>query len=296
LSQKANLLIEFKKIEATTHYTFRIIDPLSNLWYEGDNPIEAGSAMAKRLDDLTIILRQPTFKSPIDPKILPPYPKKEISEFTKIIQKYASETVKFFTDVSVKRFVGNASMRNKIWSYDAETNAYLDRFALDHNNPIDGYPIQNVILVTRRNVPKITLQSKDFVPVYLDVKETHEPTTTYQQRIYYIGENKPSVDTPVQIRLYKNLPNINFMIHTHSYVKQQNGSNKLAPFTQNIIPCGGLQETSEILDVIDRHYIHRTNFRYAINLKGHGSIIMGNTVADLKDYQFEPRPIFERQF
>lgn len=42
------------------------------------------------------------------------------------------------------------------------------------------------------------------------------PTYLSEYKVYYCGENKPSVDTPIQLRLYEKLPNINYMIDSFS--------------------------------------------------------------------------------
>lgn len=68
-----------------------------------------------------------------------------------------------------------------------------------------------------------------------------------QDKIYYCGDNKPSVDTPIQIRMYDKLPNINYMIHSHCYIKN-------APYTKNALPCGAIEEVDEILNIIKESY------------------------------------------
>lgn len=60
------------------------------------------------------------------------------------------------------------------------------------------------VFVSQRNVDKEYLDLSHFIPTYLE-----------DDKVYYCGENKPSVDTPIQLRLYKELPNIRYMIHSH---------------------------------------------------------------------------------
>lgn len=104
-----------------------------------------------------------------------------------------------------------------------------------------------------------------------------------KDQVYYFGDAKPSVDTPVQLRLYRLFPNINYMIHAHCYVKD-------GFFTNTPIPCGGLEEVEEITRIV-----YDTNeTRYAFNLIGHGCIIMGQTVKDLKSFTFIKRPMPEK--
>ena len=187
----------------------------------------------------------------------------EIDEFIDIVRNYAT----VFHDVikpssEVKRFLGNASIRPK------------SNFRCTKGFPTfrkDGF-----IYVSKRNVNKESISKEEFVPVFMDGDE-----------IKYVGDNKPSVDTPVQIRLYKYLPNINFMIHSHCYV--QGGG-----FTQKPIPCGGIEEVEEVLETIKRNYDVLDQDFYAINLIGHGNIVMAKNVRLLKNLKFYGRPIPER--
>ena len=86
--------------------------------------------------------------------------------------------------------------------------------------------------MSRRNVDKRYIEQEAFVPCYMD--DTGN--------VLYYGPYKPSVDTPIQVRLYKYFPRINYMLHSHVYVKG-------APFTSKAIPCGGIQEVTEIMRV-----------------------------------------------
>ena len=92
------------------------------------------------------------------------------------------------------------------------------------------------------------------------------------------------MDTPIQARLYRELPNINYMIHAHVYFKQ-------APFTRSMVPCGGLEEVDEIMFVIGDD---KEEDFYAINLIGHGCIIMANRVEQLRNISYISRVMPER--
>ena len=72
------------------------------------------------------------------------------------------------------------------------------------------------------------------------------------------------------------------MIHAHVYIEN-------APFTKSIIPCGALEEFYEII----KEYPERTDNKYLINLKGHGSLAMSSDVNTLLDIPYYPRPIPE---
>lgn len=86
---------------------------------------------------------------------------------------------------------------------------------------------------------------------------------------YVCDDNKPSVDTPVQLALYKARKNINFMIHGHSYIDG-------AVYTYDFYPCGDLREVDEILEVMN-------NECGTINLKNHGFLIYADTIENLEN-------------
>lgn len=107
---------------------------------------------------------------------------------------------------------------------------------------------------------------------------------TCKDALYYHGDKKPSVDTPVHAKLYEELRNINYIIHSHCYIEN-------ALFTSRALPCGALEEAYEILNVIEdknRHF-------YAINELGHGSILMASDV-DLLKAVYYSRPIPEKPY
>lgn len=135
----------------------------------------------------------------------------------------------------------------------------------------------NNIFVSRRNVNKEYITIEEFVPTYLK-----------DDKLYYVGDYKPSVDSPIQVRLYNVLPNINYMIHSHCYVDG-------APFTDEVLPCGAIEEIDEIINTIkDNYYSLNKNF-YAVNLAGHGSIMMSKDVEQLKNINISGRKLPEKQ-
>jgi len=172
------------------------------------------------------------------------YEVSEKKEFLRVIKDYAEifASVIFNTKEreQIKRFLGNASFRCP-----------------------KGFPSfreGKYVFVSRRNVDKTHITIDEFVPTYLK-----------DNKVYYLGENKPSVDSPVQLHLYEMLPNIKFMLHAHVYIDG-------APFTNEVLPCGALEETNEILDIVKNSKDGlNTNFAI-INLKGHGCLIMSDDV------------------
>jgi hypothetical protein len=164
----------------------------------------------------------------------------------------------------------------------------------------NGFPSfrgeNGIIYVSRRNVDKSNINAASFVPTYLDETET----------VKYFGDNKPSVDTPVQLRLYKNFPWANYMIHAHCYVDVSKIPEALFLRTLKPIPCGALEEVSEIIEAYtfgrfywESKYNNEPPRLLAINLKGHGCILIAKDIEILKELQkykdscFVQRPIPE---
>ena len=250
LGAKANLCVQFSKVEDM--FTMMLFDPLGNSWYSGDSISKMCHAMIERLKYLKSITRQGCVRAIGDGRIEVP----DEREFFHIIRKYADtfhELIK--PDSAVTRFLGNSSFRCQ-----------------------RGFPSfrkDSFIYVSRRNVDKRFIDRDAFVPVRL------EDDTT----LYYYGDNKPSVDTPIQARLYNALPNINYMIHAHVYVEG-------APFTKNMVPCGGLEEVEEVLTTVGNE--NKIKDFYAINLIGHGCIVMANRAEQLIDLPYISRQMPER--
>ena len=135
----------------------------------------------------------------------------------------------------------------------------------------------NRIFVTRRDVDKALINKENFVENYLENNE-----------VYYYGDYKPSKDTVVQTRLYELLPNINYIIHSHCYA--ENGF-----FTSTPVPCGALDEIDEVLEVIKKYYNNNLLLNYyKVNLKGHGCLILGHEINDLKNTKYITRKLPEK--
>lgn len=109
------------------------------------------------------------------------------------------------------------------------------------------------IFVSPRNVNKEHLTSEDMVFV-----EMHNGSN----EIIYSGPNKPSIDTPIQLKLYEHNIQINYMIHGHAFVKG-------APTTEHYYVCGDLREFDDVNKLINGQ-----NYGI-INLKNHGFLIYG---------------------
>ena len=268
---KANLTVEFTLQDGV--YNMMLFDPLGNVWYDGTDIKLCAQKMLERLDFIKNITRVSTvateenvgalawffnmFKSEMYKSLdNPVVPIKE--EFLGIVKNYAVRLARAtFQTNDVKRFLGNASFRCP-----------------------KGFPSfrdGKYIFVSRRNVNKEYIGIEDFVPVY-----------EKNDKIYYCGDFKPSVDTPIQVKLYAKLPKINYMIHTHCYIKD-------APYTETALPCGAIEEVKEVLKVIETYYENDFDKEfYVINLRGHGSIMLGNKPSLFKNIEIVGRNLPER--
>ena len=151
-----------------------------------------------------------------------------VDEFLKIV----NENAKNVMNHSGNRYFGNCSTRCTKTFPSCKLN-------------------DSVYLFSSRNVPKETINADDMVLV-VDGK--------------FVGSKKPSLDTPVQIELYKRLPRIHYMIHGHAFFND-------VPETKHYYPCGDMREVDSVMELIDSEFM---NFR--INLKGHGYLIGSNTI------------------
>lgn len=267
---KSNLTVEFSKVG--DEFFMRLFDPLGNLWYEGKDISKCAKAMLARLKLLKSITRQSTVSAEENAGALawffnmfkqemhkseqsPIIPIKQ--EFLEIVKNYATVFAEaIYQTKDVKRFLGNASFRCP-----------------------KGFPSfrdGKYIFVSKRNVNKEYITIDEFVPVFMQ-----------DEKLYYCGDNKPSVDTPIQVRLYQRLPNINYMIHSHCYIKN-------IPHTNVSLPCGAIEEVEEIIDYIQTYYDgdFGRDF-YLINLKGHGSIMMAKNPNQLKNIEIIGRKLPE---
>ena len=128
------------------------------------------------------------------------------------------------------------------------------------------------LFVSKRDVDKSKIDKDNFVACRLD-----------NDILYYYGDTKPSKDTISQAKLYNLFPNINYIIHSHCYASD-------GKYTEMPVPCGSLDEIDEITKVIEKEYNGDYGLTlYKINYLGHGCLLLGNTVNDLKATNFIPR-------
>ena len=228
---KSHALLGIMITKENNEYRYRLLDPLGNQWTDTHNISDVGIAINKRLDYLLNLSRIGSIKT----EIAEDYEVQK--EFIDIIKRYGIEFTKFVNAVNPNRLLGNASTRCA-----------------------KGFPamrMDNHLLVTKRNVDKQTLNKDDFVLV----------DSRMEKSVHYKGDNKPSVDTPIQIKLFDFYHNVKFMIHGHAYVKE-------GLFTSHKVPCGYIEEFEEIKLLMP--YKDATNFK--INLRGHGCLILADNL------------------
>jgi hypothetical protein len=236
-------------------YNFELVDPLGNRFCNTTDLQEFSGILRERIQFLNSITRRRSYQKESE---FPDLSGQIDPEYISLVKHYGTIFTEHVNAVNPSRFLGNTSTR---------CMKGFPSFRLD----------TSCMLVSRRNVDKETLGADDFVPVSLE-----KFSNTRESKMIYLGNNKPSVDSPIQIELYQKLKNINFMIHGHVYLET-------AEITSNIIPCGGLEEVEEIMNLIEDPLITR----FAINLRGHGFLAGGNTLEDIKDLRFISRGLPE---
>jgi len=246
LDQKANLTIEMNTSKKP--FEMMIFDPLANSYYDGD----CIECLVKNLIQRARFLSDITRKG--STRLEGEYEVPNQEAFFKFVKESGEVFHNIIEPVATTRFLGNSSFR-----CEKGFPSFRDE---------DG-----IIFMSRRNIDKRFIGQDGFVPTKLNI----------EGKVMYYGDHKPSVDTPIQLELYKAFPKINYMIHAHVYVEG-------GVFTDITVPCGAIEEVSEIFEVAEDTM---TTFE-VINLKGHGCIIMAEKVADMAKVKFYKRPTPEK--
>ncbi len=258
LDLHSNLFILFTALSNGPKGTYRaeLYDPLGNLYFTGSSQSEftlLGAALNLRISYLLSLQRMGTVKAGGScPDITPDEP-----EFIAYVRSMAQQFAALIPSPGeIKRFVGNASFRCS-YGFPAVRN---DR----------------AIYVSRRNVDKQNITMGDFVPI---IGET-------DGSLLYCGDHKPSVDAPIQLRVFDLYPNIKYMIHGHVYLEG-------TPITSSVLPCGALLEANEVW----LHFPEHDQEAFALNLRGHGFIAGATSVQELSDLTrgMRGRPMPENQ-
>lgn len=180
LSAKANLLLEFRKVDSK--YVTTLWDPLGNTFATCDNPEDTMRAILDRSRYLSKMVRSKSIRVG-DAKEVPDKP-----EFFDIVTSHSERFHKIIHAVNQDRFVGNLSFRCE--------------------NGFPSFRFKHLIYVSKRNIDKRSINKDSFVAV----------NNTFTNAVEYYGDHKPSVDAPVQLMLYEAYP-VLYMMHSHVYIK-----------------------------------------------------------------------------
>ena len=219
----------------TTPFIFELIDALGNVWYKGSDLSELSKAILKFYDFTKEAVRVQTKREDIDIHL--------DNEILNTLDGLIQINIKLQKHIETScgnRFFGNISTRCQKLFPSFKINS-------------------NYMFVSPRNSNKESLTSDDMV--------------LYSSDNTYSGNNKPSVDSPTQIKLYKLYPNINFMIHGHAVISGIGEVN-----TNNYRLCGDTREVDEILEVVNTD-----EKSFVVNLKNHGFLIGANSLNSLNE-------------
>lgn len=238
-----NAVIEIRKDDKTGIVKFTLVDALGNTWYDGsDIPTLMTSIMAfvaftksaKRINTT----RANEYYVPVD---------KYFEDNKKNLEILLDTNRKLQHHIQTScgnRFFGNVSTRCQKLFPSIRAGIGNDR----------NYAMTRNMFVSPRNSNKESLTPEDMV-LYLGNSDC------------YCGENKPSVDSPAQSRLYDKMNHINFMIHGHAEINHRDAVN-----TAHYKLCGDINEVDEIINVVDRN-----SKSFIVNLLGHGFLIGAET-------------------
>jgi len=218
-------------------FKFQLIDALGNLWCDTSDL----SVLSKSIKDFFSWSKGAIRIDSIKTDFNITKPNQTLISFCDIIKNVADKV----ENERGGRYFGNASTRCSKMFPSLRT--------------------EDDFLVSGRNIPKDRISIDDFVFVKLG----DEVDTV--GKVIYSGNRKPSVDTPIQLVLYRKYLNINFMIHGHAYIDG-------VDFTKHYFPCGDLRECEELLNKFPSD-----NKSFILNLKNHGFIIATDTIEKIKE-------------
>jgi len=212
-------------------YAFELVDALGNTWYLG---VDIHSLCTRIIDLYNFIksaVRINTRKSDLTSKVIV---SSKLSNFIGINRDLA----KRITNSCGSRFFGNISTRCKSLFPSMRHDFFL---------------------FSPRNSNKESIMPEDMVQCYNKFDS-----------LFYIGDNKPSIDAPIQMDIYRNKVKINYLIHGHAFIKG-------AVTTKNYYVCGDLREAKEVKSII-----HDNPFGF-MNLRNHGFLIFSRKILELQN-------------
>lgn len=240
---QGNAVIAITKLEKV--FSFELIDALGNTWYKGDNISDLASSIKKLYVFTKSAKRINSVKSEnwLENLELDCASKLDLDQILDLNQTLQYKILekcgsRFFGNVSTRCQQLFPSVRNKVGAF-----------------------------VSPRNSNKNFLIAEDMVLCSLN-----------NDQVIINNGTKPSVDAPIQLKLYQELPKLNFMIHGHAFCKES-GFPFAISYTENYKLCGDFNEAAEILKTMKN--IGNPGCG-VINLKNHGFLIFAETIAQVR--------------
>lgn len=276
LKTKSNLMVEFKTHSPETGNLrrMRILDPLGNEWFAGTDIVGLRNALIKRIAQLETYTRVPSFNDDSQWQLSP-------SDYSLLMGSMSLQAALHqYTTLEQARFIGMAKDYAEKWHeliHSENKDRFLGNLSFRCESGFPSYRLdKELMLVSKRNVDKRGLTLYDMVPCLLNPQNPE---------VYYLGENKPSVDAAINKILYHFYPNVNYILHSHAYIED-------VPFTRDIIPCGAIQEAGAVISQYPCPHFSVLE----LNLLGHGSIVLGNAPSDFQYIEYIPRPCPELHY
>jgi hypothetical protein len=242
-----NAVIEIRKDEKTGMVSFTLVDALGNIWYDGNDIPSLMTSIMSFVAFTKAARRINTSRTAED--YIPVAKYFEDNKANLEILLDTNRKLQHHIQTSCgNRFFGNVSTRCQKLFPSIRANLSHER----------GVAATRNMFVSPRNSNKESLTPEDMV-LYLTNSDS------------YCGENKPSVDSPAQARLYDKMNNINFMIHGHAEIHHPHASR-----TKHYKLCGDVNEVDEILKVVNKDANS-----FIVNLLGHGFLIGARTGEEL---------------
>jgi ribulose-5-phosphate 4-epimerase/fuculose-1-phosphate aldolase len=236
----ANAVIEVHRYEPRG-YRFALVDALGNEWVHTEDLHEFADGVDRFLEWARGVIRKQSLQIPIIGD--PPAPPSDLPVLVDIVRAVADRV----ENERGGRYFGNASTR------------CMAMFPSERS--------EERVFVSARNVDKQRLEPEDFVCVQMRAS---------LDAVYYYGSRKPSVDTPVQLKLYQRFPWLRYMIHGHAFAEG-------ALTTSKYFPCGDMREVGSACDaVLELETKGQQKHAGAINLKGHGFLLYSDTLEALR--------------
>lgn len=245
----------------TKNNNYKFVDALGNVWYEGLEENELADAIKTHYlwsSSAKRVKSQPITEPHLEQDVF--FDKEEFSlgksgRFGWNYGRYGYFYETTFLVPQIEKFIElNKQVADK---FELIKGRYFGNCSTRCSEMFPTANLGDFVLVSKRNVPKARLSPSEMVVVKFD------------HNVEYYGENKPSVDTPIQCEIYKLKPEIKYMIHGHTYIDG-------AVMTDNYYPCGDMREVDEVLNkIVDNSGV--------LNLRNHGFLIYANSIEKLEE-------------